>query len=53
MLVVGVVTLQTAHHSNCAISEGLQSGGTIGMWQSYFGDARLTYYGVDIDGYCR
>lgn len=32
---------------------GVQSGGTIGLWQSYFGDASLTYYGVDIDAYCR
>jgi hypothetical protein len=30
----------------------LQSGGSIGLWQSYFGDG-LTYYGLDVNPYCQ
>ena len=30
---------------------GVQSGGSIGMWQQYFGDG-LHYYGVDINYLC-
>ena len=35
----------------CA-SAGVQSGGAIGMWQSYFGKELLSYYGVDINYLC-
>lgn len=31
---------------------GVQSGGTIGMWKSYFGN-QLFYYGVDINPYTK
>ncbi len=30
---------------------GVQSGGSIGMWQQYFGPG-LQYYGVDINYLC-
>ena len=28
---------------------GVQSGGSIEMWRSYFGEDRLDYYGIDLD----
>jgi hypothetical protein len=31
---------------------GIQSGGTIPMWQAYFGEG-LTYYGADLNPYCK
>lgn len=30
----------------------LQSGGSIGIWQKYFGTG-LTMYGMDINPYCK
>ena len=32
---------------------GVQSGGAIGMWQSYFGKELLSYHGVDINYLCK
>ena len=32
---------------------GLQSGGSIRMWQHYFGKDELTHIGVDIDMYAQ
>lgn len=37
----------------CSIaSVAAQSGGTISLWQQYLGD-HLTFYGVDINPYCK
>lgn len=42
------------HHSLSMLDKMLlQSGGSLGMWQSYFGVDDLTYVGVDVDVYSR
>jgi hypothetical protein len=38
-------------HAISMLEVGVQSGGSIGMWQDYFG-VGLIYHGVDINGYC-
>ncbi len=45
-------TLAVLFCSRAMMSVSLQSGGTIEMWQKYFG-AGLRMYGVDINPYCR
>lgn len=32
---------------------GVQSGGEIGMWQNYFGEDKLQFWGVDINPACK
>ena len=31
------------------VEVGVQSGGSIEMWKSYFGEEKLDYYGIDVD----
>ena len=49
---VGYVGMSDSQHE-CPTCAGVQSGGAIGMWQSYFGRELLSYHGVDVNYLCK